>query len=243
LHSLIALGSEYFEFWHYIAIFQLTKQGFFLFLNQIPLDAVTSDIWKDLIERVTSISMKSFLSHRYFTSPLTIESMILQKLPKVLNEFGHKNWTLLYRGTTDGFGSSRFHGKCDGQTNTLTIILTTNGFVFGGFTPIAWDSSGTWKADDSQKSFLFSVKNPSNREFDRFHLVNSMCTIFCRTQYGPAFGRNHDLYVADGCNANSNSYANIGVTYQNHTGIHGEQVLTNGPNFMVKEIEVFRIDG
>jgi hypothetical protein len=31
-------------------------------------------------------------------------------------------WTLLYRGTRDGFGVEDFHSKCDGHPNTLTII-------------------------------------------------------------------------------------------------------------------------
>jgi hypothetical protein len=31
-------------------------------------------------------------------------------------------WSLLYRGTRDGFDSSDFHSKCDGHSNTLTLL-------------------------------------------------------------------------------------------------------------------------
>jgi len=31
-------------------------------------------------------------------------------------------WTLLYRGTRDGFGSDDFHSRCNGHANTLTIL-------------------------------------------------------------------------------------------------------------------------
>ena len=31
-------------------------------------------------------------------------------------------WSLLYRGTRDGFGSDDFHSKCDGHSNTLTLL-------------------------------------------------------------------------------------------------------------------------
>jgi hypothetical protein len=55
-------------------------------------------------------------------------------------------WTLLYRGTEHGFRVSHFHNKCDGKPNTVTIILTTNGFIFGGFTPVAWNSNSASKA-------------------------------------------------------------------------------------------------
>jgi hypothetical protein len=43
-------------------------------------------------------------------------------------------WSLLYRGTRDGFGSDDFHSKCDGHSNTLTIIKAKESeFAFGGF--------------------------------------------------------------------------------------------------------------
>jgi hypothetical protein len=31
-------------------------------------------------------------------------------------------WSLLYRGTRDGFGAKAFHSKCDGHLNTLTLL-------------------------------------------------------------------------------------------------------------------------
>jgi hypothetical protein len=40
-----------------------------------------------------------------------------------LCEFSLKDkWTLLYRGTRDGFGANEFHSKCHGHNNTLTIV-------------------------------------------------------------------------------------------------------------------------
>jgi hypothetical protein len=40
----------------------------------------------------------------------------------VLCEFcPNDKWSLLYRGTRDGFGSRDFHSKCDGHKNTLTV--------------------------------------------------------------------------------------------------------------------------
>ncbi len=50
--------------------------------------------------------------------------------------------SLLYRGTRDGFGSNYFHFKCDGHSNTLTILKAKgSGFIFGGFTSVKLDSS------------------------------------------------------------------------------------------------------
>ena len=51
-----------------------------------------------------------------------------------LCEFSLKDkWTLLYRGTRDGFGANDFHSKCDGNSNTLTILKAHgSSYIFGG---------------------------------------------------------------------------------------------------------------
>jgi hypothetical protein len=46
------------------------------------------------------------------------------------------------------------------------VILDTIGNIFGGFAPVEWESR-LWnakygKADDSLKSFVFTLKNPHN---------------------------------------------------------------------------------
>jgi hypothetical protein len=73
-----------------------------------------------------------------------------------------KRFTLLWRGSRDGFGARNFHGHCDGHAPTLALIQDTDGNIFGGFTPTMWDSNCAYKADPSLKSFLFGLKNPHN---------------------------------------------------------------------------------
>jgi hypothetical protein len=158
-----------------------------------------------------------------------------------LKIFEHHKWVLLYRGTHDGFESSNFHGKCDGSSNTVTLILTTKGFIFGGFTPIAWNSKNEWGQDKSQQSFLFSIKNARNSEPKSFPLVNSKCTILCHPSYGPTFGGGADIGLRDRCNENTNSSTNLGGSYRNDTGLDGKQVFTGEQYFQVKDIEVFSI--
>jgi hypothetical protein len=226
LESLIDLGSDYFEFWSYIEVSHLTRSGFLRFVQEIPFHALTTDIWSTFVELHIRGPKESCLSLRYFAHPLPAESTILREVPKAINEFSLTKWECLYRGTTDGFASSDFHGKCNGQMNTLTIILTTTGFIFGGFTPIAWDSSGTYKTDNSQKSFLFSVKNRRNSPSRKFALLNCPDAIHCQSGYGPMFG---------------NSYTRLGTAYLNDTCLSGQEVLAGEMNFTVKEIEVFAI--
>jgi hypothetical protein len=161
-------------------------------------------------------------------------------------EFRGKRFSLLWRGSRDGFGAEAFHGRCDGHANTLTVILDTKGNIFGGFTPVEWESrvwngksaeeSNCWKADDSLKSFLFTLKNPHNIAARRFALAaeEKHEAINCCSALGPAFGGGYD-----NCSANAESYTGFGGTYTNDPGLEGETFFTGSEDFTVKEIEVF----
>jgi hypothetical protein len=122
------------------------------------------------------------------------------------------------------------------------VILDTKGNIFGGFTPVKWES-GRWhlKADDSQKSFLFTLKNPHNSPARRFALKTEKKNnaISCDYAAGPRF---FDIGLCDNFNANTDSYANsFGKSYINDTGLDGETFFTGSTSFQVKEIEVFEI--
>jgi hypothetical protein len=69
------------------------------------------------------------------------------------------------------------------------VILDTEGNIFGGFTPVEWESGRKYKADDSLKSFLFTLKNPHNIPAKRFALKAKMKhrTINCFAEWGPRF--------------------------------------------------------
>ena len=67
-----------------------------------------------------------------------------------------KKWNLIYRSSRDGFEASSFHSKCDNKPNTLIIIKSTNGNVFGGYTEKSWNHSGGLYGDvkNDPNSFL-----------------------------------------------------------------------------------------
>jgi hypothetical protein len=104
------------------------------------------------------------------------------------------------------------------------------------------NQSNCWKADGSQKSFVFTLKNPHNIPARRFALTAWMKhqAIFCNSTRGPFFGGG-DILVSDNCNANTNSYTRLGFSYTNDAGLDGGVVFTGSGNFQVKEIEVFEI--
>jgi hypothetical protein len=63
--------------------------------------------------------------------------------------------------------------------------------------------------------------------------------ICCYSDWCPCFGR--DMGVVDQCNAHHQSIIELGSSYTNDTGLHGEAVFTGRWNFQVTEIEVFEI--
>jgi hypothetical protein len=123
------------------------------------------------------------------------------------------------------------------------VILDTKGNIFGGFTPVEWESRTGYKADPSLKSFLFTLKNPHNVPARRFALKAEKKNeaILCDSACGPRFC---NISVWDNCNTNTKSYAyfdgrNDG--YTKDTRLDGQTFFTGSKYFQVKEIEVFEI--
>jgi hypothetical protein len=191
--------------------------------------------------------------------PRGFDSLIVSDFPEIFDSFRAKRFMLLWRGSRDGFGAVDFHGRCDGHANTLTLILDTDGNVFGGFTPLKWESrvqredweDNSWneksecmdnrsKCDNSLLSFLFTLKNPHNIPARKFALMAEWKqeAIWCDSTYGPSF---RDLGVRDNCNAEACSCTCRGSSYINDTGLHPYKALTGSRYFQVQEIEVFEI--
>jgi hypothetical protein len=172
----------------------------------------------------------------------SFESVIISDLPEIFSDFASAQITLLWRGTRDGFGASEFHRRSDGHASTLSVILDTDGNIFGGFTPVAWESGEwLWKADGKLRGFLFSLKNPHGLPAKRFPLIPelSYVAIDCEADRGPSFGSN-DLSVYENATGSS---ASFGTAYKNDTEIAGSAFFTGSANFQIKEIEVFEIAG
>jgi hypothetical protein len=82
-------------------------------------------------------------------APAGFASLIVADFPVLFAELHRKRFALLWRGSRDGFRARDFHGRCDGHAPTLTLIQDTAGNIFGGFTPVEWESDpkGKKKAD------------------------------------------------------------------------------------------------
>jgi hypothetical protein len=127
--------------------------------------------------------------------------LIVGYFPPLFEEFRRKRFNLLWRGSRDGFTAQEFHLRWDGRANTLTVISDTDGNVFGGFTPVKWESPARWKhkVDDSLQSFLFTLRNlngvPPRKVALRVEKKPS--AIDCTSSYCATFG--DWISVLDNC--------------------------------------------
>jgi hypothetical protein len=168
------------------------------------------------------------------------ESQILCDFQKIFEEFRGKHFELLWRDSRDGFKTKEFHRRCDGHANTLTVILDTKGNIFGEFTPVEGESKNWRKADDSQKSFIFTLTNPHKVPAKKLTLKaeEKDSALFCAAFRGPHFS---DILVNDNCNTNNDNYTSLDSSYINDMGMDGRTFFTGSEYFRVKEIEVFEI--
>jgi hypothetical protein len=232
--ALLALGPEYFPL-----------------LRHVRWDFLSPEWLPALAER-TAPSEAVWRDPRFLKSlllpncPNPLRSTIVSDFPEILSEFRSKVFTLLYQATRDGFRDQTFHSRCDSHANTLCLILDTNGNIFGGFTPLTWDSSNyahsvTWKSDPTSKGFLFTLKNPHHIAPMKFMLKSAGRdrAIGCQSGLGPNFG---DLAVCLSNNLNPRgNWSAIGSIYRNGTAVDGRALLTGSMCFTVQEMEVFAL--
>lgn len=153
-------------------------------------------------------------------------------------------WSLIYQASQHGFSARNFHEYCNNKPNTLVIIKTTQGYVFGGYTKVTWNSeyhnsNNYYKSDPN--SFIFSLKN---KEKNPIKLITVNGQIFCNPSYGPTFGNGHDIYICKYSNTNSSSYSKCDNSYKHPNYINGsssptQSFLADSYNFQVSEIEVY----
>ena len=146
-----------------------------------------------------------------------------------------------YRASKDGFSAQNFHTKCDGVSNTLTIIKTTNGNIFGAFAEKAWING---KVQDP-KAFIISLINKENKPFKAMSSTGYYA-LYCESSKGPCFGHDNgflDISIASNSNANQSSSSNFGYAFKHQDYPTGSEkartILAGSHNFQTIDIEVF----
>ena len=108
--------------------------------------------------------------------------------------------------------------------------------------------STTWSSDGTNHSangsFLFTLTNNNGTAPTKFpNTQNYEWAVYHRSDYGPTFGGNHDLYISNNYLNNKSSYCSLGYSYPDVLG-QGNSIFSgdiNTTSFKLKELEVFKL--
>ena len=152
----------------------------------------------------------------------------VKELREWINSNKEIKFKLLFRKSKDGSNAKDFHKYCDKKGPTLTLIHTNKGKIFGGYTPINWESPNDCVDKTDDLTFIFSLN--SMNKFTKYQEGRSICL---SEDYGPWFGSGSDLGI--------NPDMNTGWSYEGNYLRKLE--LTDGEStFIVTEIEVFKVE-
>jgi hypothetical protein len=190
---------------------------------------------------IKTINLETTLCNReLFTGGGTLLSLEHQIK---LNEFYGKQdqtWTLIYKASRDGFPSTDFHRCCNNQGPTITIIQSIDGgYLFGGYTSMSWANRQSYIQDDNGP-FIFTLTNPYGIPPTKYPVKLRNHAIYDHLNYGPTFGAGNDLYVCNQSHTNRSSSFNFPHSY-NDTTKRGSTTFTGNKNFLVNDIEVYRL--
>jgi len=105
------------------------------------------------------------------------------------------NFTLLYRANSNEMNATNFHNKCDNKGATIFVakIKGTNQIV-GGYNPLDWITvNGGFKITSDSYIFFFNdYRDVKTGKLGR--VTNTQRAIYCRSDLGPFFGYQADLY-------------------------------------------------
>jgi hypothetical protein len=150
----------------------------------------------------------------------------------------NQKWNSIYRASRDGFEGSQFHAKCDNKPNTLIIIKSTNGNIFGGYTEQSWaHNDDNWRTD--LNAFIFSLINQLNRPL-KIKCDVPKYSIRSDKDYGPCFGLG-DLIISKKSNPCGLSQLGLCYTHPDYEVGSNEALsfLAGSKYFEVSEIEVY----
>ena len=145
-------------------------------------------------------------------------------------------FNLIYRASTDGDSPNDYHNKCDGYINTICVIQTIKGYIFGGYTETKIKSDNGLD-DKDPNVFVFSLS-----KMKIYEKTKKEEDAVCHSKgWGPIF--RNDAFGVWGENFFSYDEHTIGTKWDsNFENMDEDYEINNGdPYFTIKEFEVFQI--
>lgn len=171
-----------------------------------------------------------------------------------------QEWRLLYRASVDGFSRQIFHLKCDNNKNTLLIIKSSSGRIFGGYTTALWNCQNEalddfylysfmtrrMKSKDDffkqdPNSFIFSLINEEKKPIKmKIKEDFKKYAIYCGSKHGVGFGRLGDLSLGFDKDDLSKGLSNLGSSFAIPAFVIKPHIFLAGSKcFDVSDFEVY----
>ena len=146
-----------------------------------------------------------------------------------INPFKKIKFELLFRKSRDGSSCKTFHKYCDNKGPSLTLVETSKGYKFGGYTPFSFKSQTGPSPVKDNETFIFSLNL-----MKKFIKKKEESLVFFDPNYGPCFGH-------DGSDFFINGNLNSGSTIDGSFLIKSE--LTNGEDgeYNVNDLEIYKV--
>jgi len=209
--------------------------------KHLYIEAIEYHLFPDLLKNTSAKKFEE--RYQLFHGGSLLTSVMSMQLNEWIGN-PMQEWETIYVATRDGFQGSNFHKKCDGQGPTVTVIKSSNGNIFGGYTKCKWASNNNYSYDAA--SFIFSFVNSLKRPLKFEHSGPNMNSIYNSAGYCPTFGSGHDIHLCSNCNTSNGSYSNLGYSFPftdcpgfSYNGESAKNLLAGSYNFTVSQIEVF----
>ena len=221
------------------------KQSYEFLLKRIPMN--DKEIINQLCEKVKILNTQL----KKYEEENDDEEDILQKLNSKIflsdDEYNMINehiifierikskktkWTKIFSSSEDGDSSETFHQKCDNIEGTVILIKTKKYKRFGGYAKKKWNHSNGSFANDS-KAFLFSLTT-----MDIFNRNENGNEIKGDKDSGPWFGSGPDFQIVNKWFSNNSTHNKKCFSYPQNVNFP----LAENNNFLVKELEVYKIE-
>ena len=214
---------------HYSTLFNLINPT--IIINILPFISIT------LLSLLFYLLYQYLYPYLHYPTSSIISSVDMNTISHWINPSLIYTFTLLYKASEDGDDVKTFHNLCDNMGSTVTLILTEDNWIFGGYTDVEWESDDDpsyWSYRHSNQSFLFSITLHK-----KYPIVLKDKAIFCSSMNGPTFGYGFDFALSNKF-LTKESTCNAPFSYEN---MKGNNEFNGGKKmFIAKEVEVFRIE-
>ena len=174
---------------------------------------------------------------RGFTNKIIKNKDEVKQLLNWINPNEKYKVNLLYDASIEENTNKDFHKYCDGKGATITLVESSKGKRFGGYTRISWNNNIKDYMTDTS-AFLFNLDNKK-----KYKVIKPECAIFGRDDYGPHFGSNNDFTPGHP----SGSKFFIGGSHPSNPGNNKtyeaeKNELTGEDNFKIVAMEIYQVN-